>query len=1094
MVNTPRKECGIDDIQARPAPPRRVGVDPIRIGTARSPALWRQGVRVLPRLGTLTLACWMLSAPMRADELALERRSSLAAQLRALKSGQLAPDQAIPPLFVVRLEDREAVRDRIAELESELAALRVERDPAPPPSPSAATQELGPAEPMELSASDTSSENGGVRDDTASGERAKLRQLDLSIASDRLAYLRAWADLSASIPDAGRESLRSLTTPRAGLRAEAEGMRQLAASLGNVAARLKVVLWRLDVGAFVGFAGQLRDLEANLGQGLAAIEAAADALDARAVSLDTVAEELEAEGRSIRRTLLLAALAPDPQRSLDPLFLRSLDTQRLLRRRVQSVSLSSRTSAESFTRLVEESKEVAPEPPRVATLGAAIEVSERALTLAEQVNTLLRTSSAQPDSWRGVFFSEIVPLLAAVSSDQARNQGYAWSSELLGDMRAELLAGISRARSWTLDRAQLIRSWPRTLLTPAGAGTAARIATVVSMILLWFIGWRRNTQLVATGLRGLVRTGIIEARLGTAVRWASLIQAMLPPVWLYATFEVGLWILGPESTERRVLRAALLPAFAYVIGRQCLLGLTRRVTRGRPALLPLEPPAIDRLRRSYARLGLVVGTAVGLAQLQRATIGVGRFSTLTTTVIEAWIGIWILLEATRWRSSIAAHWQRQVANRSSASTAFEKPLAAWMGTSSLGVLLAPLALTLLASRAILHPLARTAKIGDWIGALRAHSLRRAAERNGTNNERVSLGPDYLEHFPLYPELGEDSSILLSREPLWDQARSEFQRWNSERRDGILLLVGEKGVGKTTFAGRILREIQDVEVHMTTLQGKLVTESAVCKQLSASFGEPELETTDLLVSRLSDGPPRMVIVDEAHNCVLRVIAGYRGFEALTEIALATSGHVFWVFLCNLYTWRLLQASAVSELWGGTHIELGAWSAGEIEELIRLRHRRTKYELDFDELLVPEDRVAGVGFDLVENADGYFRLLWEVSGGNPRVAAQLWLDSLRPSAPGRLRVGMFRTQHAGAERLSDELSFALAAITQHENLSAHELARVLNVDESVARRSLARLLDLGLIEPKGRQRDRVTLAAAAYPQVIRWLRNKHLLFEG
>ena len=46
-----------------------------------------------------------------------------------------------------------------------------------------------------------------------------------------------------------------------------------------------------------------------------------------------------------------------------------------------------------------------------------------------------------------------------------------------------------------------------------------------------------------------------------------------------------------------------------------------------------------------------------------------------------------------------------------------------------------------------------------------------------------------------------------------------------------------------------------------------------------------------------------------------------------------------------------------------------------------------------------------FQLVDSADGFFRLLWQTAGGNPRVSLYLWLQSLHLNF-GSIRAKLFR----------------------------------------------------------------------------------------
>ena len=75
----------------------------------------------------------------------------------------------------------------------------------------------------------------------------------------------------------------------------------------------------------------------------------------------------------------------------------------------------------------------------------------------------------------------------------------------------------------------------------------------------------------------------------------------------------------------------------------------------------------------------------------------------------------------------------------------------------------------------------------------------------------------------------------------------------------------------------------------------------------------------------------------------------------------------------------------------------------------------------------------------------------------------------------------------------LLFTLAAVCQHENLSMAELREVINVSADFAGFAIRFLLEFELLEPKHTDPGRLTLAPRYYPQVLKVLRQNHLLFE-
>ncbi|MEO1175439.1 MAG: hypothetical protein AAFX94_25810, partial [Myxococcota bacterium] len=116
------------------------------------------------------------------------------------------------------------------------------------------------------------------------------------------------------------------------------------------------------------------------------------------------------------------------------------------------------------------------------------------------------------------------------------------------------------------------------------------------------------------------------------------------------------------------------------------------------------------------------------------------------------------------------------------------------------------------------------------------------------------------------------------------------------------------------------------------------------------------------------------------------------------------------------------------------------------------------------------------------------------GNPRAATSLWLRSLALKADKKLRVQLFSEAKTEAlKEASDDVFFALASITQHENLTADELTETLNVNESVSSYALRYLSEYGVIGPKFGAPDRYTIQVRYYWEVVQSLRARNQLYR-
>jgi hypothetical protein len=911
-----------------------------------------------------------------------------------------------------------------------------------------------------------------------------------AVAGERLAYLEALRDQLRGMAEAGRRVLPRIGEPRTALREHAAAVASLAEALSGLAERLEELRVRVESGALVGFRAEARERDAELSRLGATLLDRSAQMEEVAAAHYRLADGFESEARGLRRQFFTSVLDPERVQRMDPLFLRHLEEQRRLQRSAGRGQGSADRAG--VQQLAERARGTAGRPAGIGSVSEAGEITESVVTLLARVDEVLEASADGLDAWRLAFENEMVTFLSGQISAATREEAYALSSSLLRDVRAEAGLAAQRMAAWWEDVRSELGTPGRWLTSRSGRERVIRGLGLFAVVAAWLLARRSSSGIVVASVRILARSRIgTRVRLGTIVRWSGLLQSLAPTLLAYPAILAAIALVGPASAAAALLRAVGIPLVVYVLGRQLLLGTTRRITPGRPALVELPASVVPRLWRTYARLGLVIAGAVILHGIAEVLIGAGVIVTAVDAFAVTWVGVWATWEAVAWRSTLAEAWRREA---DSEPPGLEARVADWMGRSRLGALLSPpAALRIVLGRLVATGIAfgRHTNLGELMQARRLGRVARGEEHSGAASP---LPDDYLREFPLNPVLESDDALMLPRKEMVAPVLDQITQWKESRAEGSLVVIGEKGSGKTTLGALVARQATGVEVVEHTLRGKPSTADELFRQLSPK--RPVNGATELSewIEGLCAGPERIVILDEAHNVFLRVVDGYRGYDALIDLVNSTSDRIFWVLIFNTFTWRFLHASRSRNHYFRRLLEAQAWSTDEIRDLIARRNRRTGFDLEFDEMLLSGDRTAAGRLELVEGADGFFRLLRDTSGGNPRVATRLWLAALRPVAEKRLRVGAFREPDGAAlEGLSDELLFALAAITQHENLSADELCRVLNVPDGFARFAFTFLLEAELVVPKDGHPNRVTPSAPYYRQILRTLRRRHLLFE-
>ena len=138
---------------------------------------------------------------------------------------------------------------------------------------------------------------------------------------------------------------------------------------------------------------------------------------------------------------------------------------------------------------------------------------------------------------------------------------------------------------------------------------------------------------------------------------------------------------------------------------------------------------------------------------------------------------------------------------------------------------------------------------------------------------LALPARYTEQFPLYPLHGEEGEVLLPRKREMDKVLAQIAHWRAEKQDGSLVLVGEKGIGKTTFLALLEQEISDLQITRHLFAKKLRSEAELALDMGRSLGM-ETPSVDVLARRFNEEAPRVVLLDEAHNIFLRTVGACR----------------------------------------------------------------------------------------------------------------------------------------------------------------------------------------------------------------------------
>ena len=373
-------------------------------------------------------------------------------------------------------------------------------------------------------------------------------------------------------------------------------------------------------------------------------------------------------------------------------------------------------------------------------------------------------------------------------------------------------------------------------------------------------------------------------------------------------------------------------------------------------------------------------------------------------------------------------------------------------------------------------------------------FRRQVERHAQQTgkvvtRRADLPGAILREFPEGP-LGPDAMRMPV--PELEELVELYRAWQQDHADGSTALVGHTGMGKSTLLAQLEAHLGE-PVLRHAVPTKLARPARVVSFLSELFGfSPKPSSEKELIRMIRKDPHKVVALDNCHNFFLRQVGGFEGWDSFLRVVNETCDQTFWYLAFNEPAWDFLENLSGRLLTFRRVVRMRPWSERQIRRLIMRRMHRALYRTSFSDLVVAQVKEVDFTNELGRTSKGYFRVLWDYTGGNPLLACHFWLDSLVPHREHRLvQVHLFREPDIGRlEALDDDILFTLTAITEHETLTPAQVSRVTNLPTDLCRFACRYCLEGGLLA-RHQESGRLRLSHRWQQTVIRYLKRKYLL---
>ncbi|AXB31402.1 ATP-binding protein [Vibrio campbellii] len=309
---------------------------------------------------------------------------------------------------------------------------------------------------------------------------------------------------------------------------------------------------------------------------------------------------------------------------------------------------------------------------------------------------------------------------------------------------------------------------------------------------------------------------------------------------------------------------------------------------------------------------------------------------------------------------------------------------------------------------------------------------------------------------------------------------------------VCVLSGERGVGTTTFLRTILSKVKNAKPIYINCPYSGYSE--LLQELALQIGlEGEVSEIQVLSALRKSDTSYLIAVDNAQRLVKPMVGGLGGLIKLTNLLRRSRRNHRVVMAIEKASWRFVDRARGERLLFDWVVFMPRWNEKQLSALFDTRiNQEIENPVTFDGLVVPKQWDQEDITEEERAKQGFYRILWHYSDGNPTVALRFFRLSLRQNKETQqVVVRLFHAPESQElEKMPKPMLAVLRSIVQLEVASPEELSECTQLSIAEVIGTLRYFQSRGFIEWS---EDKARVSDHWFRHITNVLDRQHLLVK-